>query len=98
MCRPPRDVQYVHMTRAEALRLVKERYGLLDIYVSPRGQMFDVVAAERELQAIPEVEHPGCGLALLTSDVIALARGVVTIDSLVRSKNPELFTGASLQH
>jgi hypothetical protein len=75
----------------EVSKLVKARYGLLGGYVTEGGRRFYVVAAEPELRAIPEVVCPEHGIAILASEVIELARGAITIEALVRRKNPELF-------
>jgi len=72
-------------------KIVKERYGFLDGYVTESGRRFYVVAAEPELRAIPEVILPEHGIAIVASEVIELARGATTIEALVRRKNPELF-------
>jgi hypothetical protein len=50
-----------------------------------------VVAAERELRAMPEVNSPEDGIEVFAPEVIKLARGVTTIEALVRRKNPGLF-------
>jgi hypothetical protein len=75
----------------EALEIVRGRYGLLASYVQASGRMMYVVAAERQLRAMPEVNSPRGGLAMFASDAIELARGATTIEALVRRKNPELF-------
>jgi hypothetical protein len=85
------DGQENVMTLDEALRIVKNRYGLRDSFVSGAGLMMYVVAAENELRAIPGVHQPESGIALLAPEVIELAKGAITIESLVRSKNPEIF-------
>jgi hypothetical protein len=79
------------MTLDEALEIVKERYGLQNSYVTAAGVMMHVVSAERELRAIPEVKLPESGIALLAPEVIDLARGAITVEALVRRKNPKLF-------
>jgi len=79
------------MTLDEALKIVRERYGLRDDYVTAAGVMMYVVGAEKELSAIPVVKLPESGIALLAPEVIELARGAITIEALVRRKNPELF-------
>jgi tmRNA-binding protein len=79
------------MTLDEAVKLVKDQYGLLDSYVNASGHMMYVVKAQKELSAIPVAKMPECGIALFGPEVIDLARGAVTIESLVRKKNPELF-------
>jgi hypothetical protein len=81
------------MTLPEALKIVKDRYGLLDSYVTATGVMMYVVGAEKELRAIPGVKIPDFGTALLGPEVIELARGSIAIEELVRKKNPELFGG-----
>jgi hypothetical protein len=53
--------------------------------------MMYVVAAERQLRAIPEVNDPSHGIAISAPEVIELARSAITIEALVRRKNPELF-------
>jgi hypothetical protein len=75
----------------EALEIVGGRYGLLEPYVEATGKMMYVVAAERELRAIPEVVYPERGIAIFAPELIELARGATTIEALVRRKNPELF-------
>ena len=76
----------------EDLKIVKERYGLQKIYVSKEsGKMIYLLGAERELRAMPAVKWPESGIGLLAPEVIDLARGVTTIEALVRKKNPELF-------
>jgi hypothetical protein len=79
------------MTLKEALKIVNGRYGLLAPEVDASGKMKYVVAAERELRAIPEVGDPESGIAVLALEVIELARGTTTIEALVRRKQPELF-------
>lgn len=80
------------MTLDEALKVVKQRYGLRDAYVSKEsGKMIYVLSAERELRAIPEVKLPGEGIGLLAYEVVDLAEGTKTIEALVRKKNPDLF-------
>jgi hypothetical protein len=79
------------MTLKEALRIVKGRYGLLAPEVDARGKMRYVVAAERELRAIPEVADPESGIAIFAPEVKELARGAITIEALVRRKSPGLF-------
>jgi hypothetical protein len=79
------------MTLDEALKIVNGRYGLFEPYVEASGKMMYVVAAERELRAIPEVDHPERGIATFARELIELARGAITIQALVRRKNPELF-------
>ena len=64
---------------------------MLASYVQASGRMMYVVAAERQLRAMPEVNSPRGGLAMFASDAIELARGATTIEALVRRKNPELF-------
>jgi hypothetical protein len=81
------------MTLDEALKTVKDRYGLLHSYVTAKGEMMYVVGAERELREIPGVKAPQSGIALFAPEVMDLARGAITIDALVRRKNPELFGG-----
>lgn len=75
----------------EALEIVKGRYGLLPAYVQASGKMMYVVAAERQLRAIPEVNNPAGGIAMFAPEVVELASGAITIEALVRRKNPELF-------
>lgn len=80
------------MTLEEALKIVEERYGLRETYVSAEtGKMIFVLRAECELRAIPPVKLPGSGIGLLAPEVIELAHGMTTIEALVRRKNPELF-------
>jgi hypothetical protein len=79
------------MTFDEALPLVNERYGLQDTYVTDTGLMIYVIAAERELRKIPEVKSPESGIGVLKSEVIELAGNRITVEALVRRKNPELF-------
>ncbi len=79
------------MTLDEALKIVKERYALRNGYVTAAGVMMHVVSAEKELKAIPEVKLHESGIALFAPEVIELARGAITIEALVRRKNPELF-------
>jgi hypothetical protein len=81
------------MALDEALKIVKDRYGLLDSYITATGVIMYVVTAAQELRAIPGVTLPESGIALLASEVIELARGAITIEELVRKKNPELFGG-----
>jgi hypothetical protein len=81
------------ITLDQALRIVKDRYGLLDSYVAGTGMMMHVVRAERKLRGIPGVKLPESGIALLAREVIDLACGAVTTEGLVRKKNPELFGG-----
>jgi hypothetical protein len=81
----------------QAMVIVKQRYGLLASYVDARtGKMMTVIKAEPELRAIPEVPQGECAIALFFSDIIELAEGRVTIEELVRRKNPEIFTAADL--
>ena len=80
------------MMLSEALEIVTGRYGLLPPYVAASGKMMYVVAAERQLRAIPEVNNPEGGIAVLAPEVIELASGAITIEALVRRKNPELFS------
>jgi hypothetical protein len=54
----------------EALEIVKGRYGLLPSYVQESGKMMYVVAAERQLRAIPEVNNPNGGIAIFAPEVI----------------------------
>jgi len=75
----------------EALEIVEARYGLLPCYVAATGKMMCVVAAERQLRAMPEVDNPEGGIAIFVPEVIELARGAITVEALVRKKNPELF-------
>jgi hypothetical protein len=79
------------MTLDEALGLVKNRCGLVGSYVNAGGQMMYVVKAEKELRAIPVVKMPESGIALFAHELIDLAHGAITIQALVRKKNPELF-------
>lgn len=79
------------MTLDHALKTAKAAFGLRDVYVSEGGKMIFVLNAERELREIPAVKLPGSGIGLLAPEVIDLARGVTTIEALVRKKNPELF-------
>jgi hypothetical protein len=79
------------MTLKEALEIVKERYGLLPAEMADCGAITYVVAAERQLRAMPEVGAPELGIAILASEVIELARGATTIEALARRKNPDLF-------
>lgn len=80
------------MTLDEALKIVKDRYGLREAYVDARsGKMLHIVKAEQELRAIPAVKIPEGGIALFAPEVIELARGATTIEALVRRKHPELF-------
>jgi hypothetical protein len=83
------------MTLDEALRRVKERYGLREGYVSEAGKLIYVVNAERELKAIPTVPLPQLGIGLFAHEVKELAQGAVTVEALVRRKNPELSSGPS---
>lgn len=82
------------MTLDEALDVVKGRFGILDTYVSGTGHMRYVIGAERELRAIPVVKLPQSGIELLAPEVIELACSRISIEALVRRKNPELFRGA----
>jgi hypothetical protein len=82
-------------TLDEALKMVKERYGLLPSYVTGTGQMMYVVGAEKELRAIRGVKLPEFGIALLAPEVIELACGTISIEDLSRKKNPELFAGGA---
>ena len=59
--------------------------------VPANGKKMCVVAAERQLRAIPEVDDPNGGIAIFALEIIELARGAITIEALVRRKNPELF-------
>ncbi|MGH9432353.1 MAG: hypothetical protein ACRD3T_12510 [Terriglobia bacterium] len=79
------------MTLDQALEIVKDRFGLLNTYVTTEGRMMYVVKAEQELRAIPAVKMPESGIALLAPEVIDLARGTITIEALVMKKNPEIF-------
>ena len=80
------------MKLSEALEIVRGRYGLLEEpYIPASGKKMYVVAAERELRAIPEVVYPERGIAIFAPELIELARGATTIEALVRRKNPELF-------
>lgn len=79
------------MTLDEALDAVKDRYGVLNSYVDASGRMLYVVRAAKELRAIPAVKMPESGIALFAPEVIDLAREQITIEALVRKKNPELF-------
>jgi hypothetical protein len=80
------------MTLSEALEIVRGRYGLLvERYIPASGRKMYVVAAERQLRAMPEVNTPEDGIEILASEVMELARGATTIEALVRRKNPELF-------
>jgi hypothetical protein len=79
------------MMLSEALEIVKGRYGLLESYMTASGKMMYVVAAERELRAIPEVNDPEHGIAIFAPEVIELARSATTIKALVKRKNPEIF-------
>jgi hypothetical protein len=80
------------MKLSEALEIVRGRYGLLEEpYIPASGKKMYVVAAERELRAMPEVNSPEQGIEILASEVIELALGATTIEALVRGKNPELF-------
>jgi len=79
------------MTMKEALEIVKERYGLLPSETTASGKITYVVAAERQLRAMPEVSAPELGIAILAPEVIELACEATTIEALVRRKNPELF-------
>jgi hypothetical protein len=79
------------MTIDEAAKIVNDRYGFLKSYVTAMGKMLYVVAAEQELRAIPGVRMPEGGIAIFAPAVIELAHGSITIEGLVRRKNPELF-------
>jgi hypothetical protein len=79
------------VTLEEALKIVKERYGLRNGYVTADGVMMYVASAEEELSLIPEVKLPEYGIALLAPEVVELARGAISIEALARRKNPELF-------
>lgn len=79
------------MTLDDALGLVREKYGLRESYVQHEGKMVFVVKAENELSRIPAVKSPELGVGLLASEVIELAQDTVTIEELVRRKNPEIF-------
>jgi hypothetical protein len=80
------------MTIEQAVKIVKDRYGLLTAYLDARtGKLMTIVKAEPELRAIPKVRWPDCGIALFQSEVIELARRDVTIRDLVKRKHPELF-------
>ena len=79
------------MMLSEALEIVEGRFGLLPSYVATNGEMMYVVAAERQLKAIPEVNNTESGIAIFAPEVIELARGRITIEALVRRKNPKLF-------
>jgi hypothetical protein len=79
------------MMLTEALDVVKGRYGLLPSYVAASGTMMYVVAAEQQLRAMPEVTNPACGIAIFAHEIVELARGAISIEGLVRRKNPELF-------
>jgi len=80
----------MEMTLDEAVKIVKERYGLLKSYVAASGKMLYVVA-EPQLRSMPGVKFPECGIAISAPEVIELASGAITIDGLVKRKNPELF-------
>lgn len=85
------------MNIEQAMEIVQQRYGLLTSYVDARtGKMMTVIKADPALRAIPEVPFPQWGIALFFSDVIELAKGRVTIEDLVRRKNPEIFTAGDL--
>jgi len=80
------------MNIEQAMKIVKQRYGILTSYIDARtGKMMTVVKAEPELRAIPQVPWPEGGIALFYSDIIELATGQVTIMDLVRRKNPEII-------
>jgi hypothetical protein len=80
------------MNFEQAIKTVKKRYGLLTSYLDARtGKIMTVVKAENELRAIPEVTWPEWGISLFHSDIIELAEDRISIESLVRRKNPELF-------
>jgi len=80
------------MTIQEAVKIVKDRYGLLSAYLDARtGKLMTVVKAESELSVIPEVGWRTSGISLFQSEVIELARGDVTVRDLVKRKHPELF-------
>jgi hypothetical protein len=81
----------VVMTLDQALKIVKERYGLRSGYVTAAGVMTYIVSAEKELRAIPEAKLPEYGIALFAPEVIELARCAITIEALARRKNAELF-------
>ncbi|HXP86713.1 MAG TPA: hypothetical protein VN841_18425 [Bryobacteraceae bacterium] len=82
------------MTLDDALRILRERYGDWRSYVSEAGTLIFVVNAEPELRAIPSVPLPKLGIGLLAREVKELAQGRVTVEALVRRKNPELFQRA----
>lgn len=79
------------MTLDEALKFVKDRYGLLDTYVEAGGRMLFVVKAENELREIATLKLPGHGIALFANEVKELARRLTTIEALARMKHPEIF-------
>jgi len=80
------------MTFEEAMPLVEARYGLLRGYVNASGTMLHVIAAEKELRAIPGVKLPQYGIAIFQPEIVELASGVITIEGLVRRKHPEMFS------
>jgi hypothetical protein len=80
------------MNFEQAIKIVKKRYGLLTSYLDARtGKIMTVVKAENELRAIPEVPWPEWGISLFHTDIIELADERITVENLVRRKNPELF-------
>jgi urease gamma subunit len=82
------------MTLDQAFKIVGAKFGFLDAYCA-NGALMHVVAAERELRAMPEVNSPEQGIAIFTSEVMELARGAITVKELVRRKQPVLFRGVS---
>ncbi len=74
----------------QALEIVTERYGWRSTYVTTAGQVVYVVGAEKELGPIPGV-LPRSGIGLLAPEVTELARDTITVEALVRRKNPELL-------
>jgi len=67
------------MMLKEALETVRQRYGLLPSFVTASGKMMYVVAAERQLRAMPEVNNPEDGIAVFAPEVIELARAASTL-------------------
>lgn len=84
------------MTLDGALGILEGRYGsLLETYVNEVGKHIYVVNAERALRTISCVPLPKRGIGLFAHAVKELAQGRVTVEVLVRRKNPELFQRAT---
>jgi hypothetical protein len=87
------------MTFDEAIPIVKQKYGILAVYIDAgTGKMMTVVRAEAELNSIPgldRVAFTDSGIALFSEDIIGLASEKVTIKELLQRKNPDLLAAAA---